>query len=115
MKQYIAQASNNELLQKSRLPIFTNEEIAMIKGTYDFFTLNYYAAYLVEATDVNDSYDDFHKKASDTKTKVYQDENWPKSPEFWLKVSKPILKIVTFCKLTFINIFHLFIFLSFFY
>ncbi|CAH1269389.1 LCTL [Branchiostoma lanceolatum] len=49
MKEYIAKRSAEEGLAKSRLPEFTCEEKAMLKGTADFLGLNYYTARLTSA------------------------------------------------------------------
>ncbi|CAH1106424.1 unnamed protein product [Psylliodes chrysocephalus] len=47
VKDRIAQRSKSQNLTKSRLPSFTREEIAFIKGTQDYLGLNYYYTYLV--------------------------------------------------------------------
>ncbi|XP_019629795.1 PREDICTED: lactase-phlorizin hydrolase-like [Branchiostoma belcheri] len=49
MKEYIGKRSAEEGLAKSRLPEFTAEEKAMLKGTADFLGLNYYTARLTSA------------------------------------------------------------------
>ncbi|XP_035679689.1 cytosolic beta-glucosidase-like [Branchiostoma floridae] len=49
MKEYVAKRSAEEGLAKSRLPEFTTEEKAMLKGTADFLGLNYYTARLTSA------------------------------------------------------------------
>lgn len=88
MKRFIAEASFSEGYNKSRLPAFTDDESDYIKGTYDFFAVNYYSTYLIESADNENSYDFFTKKSSDSKSLVYQDEkNWPGSVAFWLKVT----------------------------
>ncbi|KAJ8982300.1 hypothetical protein NQ317_001160 [Molorchus minor] len=45
IKTVVAQNSEEEGLSKSRLPDFTDEEKAMMKGSYDFVALNYYTSY----------------------------------------------------------------------
>ncbi|XP_045513319.1 myrosinase 1-like [Pieris brassicae] len=44
----IAETSEKEGYSRSRLPTFTQEEIEFIKGTYDFYGLNYYTSRTVE-------------------------------------------------------------------
>ncbi|XP_047505951.1 myrosinase 1-like [Pieris napi] len=44
----IAEISAKQGYSRSRLPEFTQEEIEFIKGTYDFYGLNYYTSRLVE-------------------------------------------------------------------
>ncbi|KAJ0171321.1 hypothetical protein K1T71_012871 [Dendrolimus kikuchii] len=46
-EKYMAEKSRNQGYTKSRLPEFTEEEIELCKGTYDFFGLNFYVARLV--------------------------------------------------------------------
>ncbi|KAG5889224.1 hypothetical protein JTB14_018647 [Gonioctena quinquepunctata] len=49
MKTRVAMRSKAEGFSKSRLPEFTEEEKAYLKGTHDFFGLNIYTGYLVKA------------------------------------------------------------------
>ncbi|CAH0717626.1 unnamed protein product, partial [Brenthis ino] len=44
IEKLVEEKSKEEGLTQSRLPAFTEEEIDFIKGTYDFFGLNYYTA-----------------------------------------------------------------------
>ncbi|XP_047540272.1 myrosinase 1-like [Vanessa atalanta] len=48
IEKIIAEKSKKEGLSKSRLPPFTQEEIDFVKGTYDFFALNYYTSRTVK-------------------------------------------------------------------
>lgn len=48
MIQIVDERSKLEGFSTSRLPKFTDEEVALIKGTSDFYSLNTYATYLVE-------------------------------------------------------------------
>lgn len=47
----IAERSKLEGFPTSRLPSFTEEEIEYIKGTSDFFGINYYSGFMVQYTD----------------------------------------------------------------
>lgn len=49
MKYRVALRSASEGYNQSRLPEFTNEEIAYIRGTYDFFALNFYTSEMNQA------------------------------------------------------------------
>ncbi|KAM5194737.1 cytosolic beta-glucosidase-like isoform 2-T2 [Mantella aurantiaca] len=53
MKSMISQKSKEEGLTSSRLPEFTEEEKAMIKGTADFFCLNYYTTRNIKPLDTS--------------------------------------------------------------
>ncbi|XP_045514117.1 myrosinase 1-like [Pieris brassicae] len=47
VEKYIAEKSAREGYTRSRLPPFTDEEIDLIKGTFDFYAFNYYTGRLV--------------------------------------------------------------------
>ncbi|XP_068624871.1 myrosinase 1-like [Battus philenor] len=47
LEQIIAENSKRQGYARSRLPPFTQEEIDLIKGTYDFYGLNYYTSRIV--------------------------------------------------------------------
>ncbi|CAH4023452.1 unnamed protein product [Pieris brassicae] len=49
VEKYIAEKSAREGYTRSRLPPFTDEEIDLIKGTFDFYALNYYTGRLVRS------------------------------------------------------------------
>ncbi|CAH4023456.1 unnamed protein product [Pieris brassicae] len=49
IEKHIAEKSRREGYTRSRLPPFTNEEIDLIKGTFDFYALNYYTSRLVRS------------------------------------------------------------------
>ncbi|CAK1543621.1 unnamed protein product [Leptosia nina] len=47
LEKQIAEKSAREGYKRSKLPAFTKEEIEFIKGTYDFYAVNYYTSRLV--------------------------------------------------------------------
>ncbi|XP_026762202.2 myrosinase 1 [Galleria mellonella] len=47
IEEIIAEKSKKEGYPRSRLPAFSNEEINLIRGTYDFYALNYYTSRVV--------------------------------------------------------------------
>ncbi|XP_028172587.1 myrosinase 1-like isoform X2 [Ostrinia furnacalis] len=47
LEKFIAEKSIKEGFRRSRLPAFTNEEIELIRGTYDFYGLNHYTSKVV--------------------------------------------------------------------
>ncbi|XP_071963681.1 lactase/phlorizin hydrolase-like [Antedon mediterranea] len=83
MKEYIAEKSAMQNYTKSRLPEFTDEEKAYIKGTGDFFGLNHYssvyAVNVVTNTDTGNYW-------TDQDIGSWKDESWPGSASSWLKV-----------------------------
>ncbi|XP_077295381.1 myrosinase 1-like [Arctopsyche grandis] len=83
MKDVIAQKSLQQGYPRSRLPEFTTEEIAQIRGTCDFFGLNHYTTNLVRMqtnASKEPSYFD------DQFTEILQDPTWLSSASPWLKV-----------------------------
>lgn len=78
--------SNRSLLQgfeTSRLPTFTSEEVERIKGTADFFGLNFYTAVKIgnQVADLGTiSWD------SDASILYWWDPAWPSAASYWLKV-----------------------------
>uniref|UniRef100_A0A8C5LYM6 Cytosolic beta-glucosidase n=1 Tax=Leptobrachium leishanense TaxID=445787 RepID=A0A8C5LYM6_9ANUR len=83
MKVEVSKRSKEQGLQNSRLPEFTNEEKVMMKGTADFFCLNYYTTRMIKpcsATNEEPSYD------SDMAAEGVKDPEWPVSGIEWLAV-----------------------------
>ncbi|XP_077298459.1 myrosinase 1-like [Arctopsyche grandis] len=84
MKDRVAQKSLEQGYSRSRLPEFTPEEIAYIRGTYDFFGLNHYTTTLVRMPTMRSI-----AKANfwdDVGTEGFPDPSWPGSASSWLKV-----------------------------
>ncbi|KAJ8963825.1 hypothetical protein NQ314_005356 [Rhamnusium bicolor] len=85
MKARIAMRSELEGFSSSRLPKFTKDEIAYIKGTYDYLGLNSYSSYLVaavpEPTIGNPSWED------DTGAPEFQDPSWEGAASHWVKLT----------------------------
>ncbi|XP_043918017.1 cytosolic beta-glucosidase-like [Protopterus annectens] len=83
MKSRIQNLSKSQGLSSSRLPEFTEDEKRMIKGTADFFALNYYTTRKVsyeESTCFGPSF------LGDQATKESTDSSWPVMEPFWLAV-----------------------------
>lgn len=82
MKHNVAMKSREEGRNVSRLPVFTEEEIKMNRGAFDFFGLNHYTSqYVVHNHDNRYTYEG----DQDLYTKV--DDCWPGSKASWLKVN----------------------------
>ncbi|RZC38233.1 Glyco hydro 1 domain containing protein, partial [Asbolus verrucosus] len=80
----IVDRSLKEGFLKSRLPEFTPEEIAYIKGTHDFLAVNSYTTNLVKwCEDYGIGYPSWDADTSVTK---YQNASWDDSASIWLKV-----------------------------
>lgn len=89
----IAAMSNTQGFKKSRLPQFTHEEIARIRGTSDFFGINHYTTVLVSRNSRNNSAN-FSVPGFNHDMGVVEeaDPNWPTSGSIWLRVSKIIFR-----------------------
>lgn len=85
----IGELSRRQGFTKSRLPVFTDEEIKMIHKTSDFFGINSYTSVLVTSNvdETNPGKHPVPSFAHDMGTIESQDENWPKSGSVWLRVS----------------------------
>lgn len=84
MKQYIAERSKIEGFPRSRLPVFTSEEVNYIKGTTDYLGLNHYTTLLAS-----------HSKPypigwptllGDCQITADFDPSWPGAASEWLKI-----------------------------
>ncbi|XP_059091138.1 cytosolic beta-glucosidase-like [Tigriopus californicus] len=84
MRQKIDAKSQEQGFEKSRLPEFTAEESAEIKGSFDFLGINHYTTHIVypEIGSIDEvSY------FLDDDTTDYQDSNWYPSASSWLYVT----------------------------
>ncbi|XP_023019417.2 cytosolic beta-glucosidase [Leptinotarsa decemlineata] len=81
----IAKYSKAQGFKQSRLPAFSQEEIELIKGTYDFLAVNHYTTYMVSALeDPNHvggvSWDE------DSGVNSYQKSTWKTAAIDWFKI-----------------------------
>lgn len=82
----VDEKSKAQNFTRSRLPKFTPEEVAYIRGTADFFGLNHYTTYLLSMADKEVGAIPSHE--NDVGIVRVQDPNWPsKSASKWLRVS----------------------------
>ncbi|XP_023019415.2 cytosolic beta-glucosidase [Leptinotarsa decemlineata] len=72
----IARFSKAQGFNESRLPPFSDEEVALIKGTYDFIALNHYTSYMASAiTDPNHVGEVSWEE--DSGVNIYKKSTWP--------------------------------------
>ncbi|KAL1514216.1 hypothetical protein ABEB36_003507 [Hypothenemus hampei] len=83
----VANRSKLEGYSFSRLPVFTQEEIDYINGTFDFFALNIYTSSIVEYTDEWPISQPTVWLDQGTITSV--DPSWPVSESSWLTSDPP--------------------------
>lgn len=83
----VGNRSQLEGLEKSRLPEFSLEEIDYIKGTYDYYAINYYVTLLVESRYKEDDLPGNASYYIDRGYHDYSDPSWPHSnASTWLTV-----------------------------
>lgn len=81
MRNHVDEASAKEGLATSRLPQFTQDEVAEIINTMDFIGLNHYTTEYIEHQDRSDfGYD------GDQNVARSFDDSWPESSATWLRV-----------------------------
>ncbi|XP_045173370.2 lactase/phlorizin hydrolase-like [Mercenaria mercenaria] len=83
MRHVVDKRSREEGRNESRLPVFTEEEIKMNSGSYDFFGLNHYTTQYVRHNP--DNRRENYEGDQDLYTKT--DDCWPGSKAGWLKVN----------------------------
>ncbi|GLG98608.1 Putative lactase-phlorizin hydrolase [Gryllus bimaculatus] len=83
MRERVAANSAKEKLRRSRLPVFTQEEINYIKGTADFFGLNHYTTNYAEEGEEGKT----PSADRDAGAIITQNQSWPSSGSDWLKVT----------------------------
>uniref|UniRef100_A0A6P7GSX6 beta-glucosidase n=1 Tax=Diabrotica virgifera virgifera TaxID=50390 RepID=A0A6P7GSX6_DIAVI len=78
----VAEFSKKQGFKESRLPAFSDEEIELIKGTYDYLAVNHYTSFMVKARaepTLIVSWDD------DAGVDVYQKSTWETAAIDWFK------------------------------
>ncbi|XP_058829746.1 lactase/phlorizin hydrolase-like isoform X2 [Topomyia yanbarensis] len=87
MRYRIGNFSALQGFSKSRLPVFTREEIDRIRGTADFFGLNTYTTRLVSKnSELNEANYTIPSNEHDTGVLLSIDPRWPSVETSWLKV-----------------------------
>ncbi|XP_030752209.1 myrosinase 1-like [Sitophilus oryzae] len=84
MRQRVDERSKLQNLTESRLPTFTDEEKAELKGSYDFLTINMYTTDLAKWRDDDPVGDP--SIYDDTGVTTYQPDDWEKTVSNWFKV-----------------------------
>lgn len=102
MRQRIDELSRKQNFPRSRLPVFTAEEVKSIRGTVDIIGLNTYSAYLV--SEGHSKVDKTPSFQNDMNVSLRQDPTWPRSNSSWLRdVPWGFRKILNWIKETYNN------------
>lgn len=99
MRTLIANRSAAQGFARSRLPSFTDEEKASLKGAYDYFAINNYGASLAKAPQ-NRSLADISYLA-DQEVESYKSPSWPRTAVSNVKNPQFIFTHRSVCILTF--------------
>ncbi|CAG4967222.1 unnamed protein product [Parnassius apollo] len=83
LSEIVAQKSIEQGYPRSRMPEFTDEEKAFVKGAADFFGVNHYTTVLISATE-NLNEHVVPSLSDDVGTGNYVPDDWPKSASSWL-------------------------------
>ena len=84
MRERIDRISAQEGFTDTRLPRFTPEEVALLKGSSDFLGLNHYTTLLCAmGQDVDTPYPSLNK---DIGVYCFHDDSWESAASVWLKV-----------------------------
>ena len=73
--------------QKSRLPVMNDQEKTIIKGTHDFFGLNFYRSQLVKNKCFLNSLQTLQTYDTDKDTVELMDHSWPGTDASWLRMT----------------------------
>ncbi|XP_067010250.2 myrosinase 1-like [Anabrus simplex] len=83
VRELVDKKSKAEGRTRSRLPVFSKEMVEYIRGTYDYFGLNYYSSKLVTSGETGEN----PSRERDAEVVISFDPSWPASPvTSWLKV-----------------------------
>lgn len=94
----IGELSKKQGFSKSRLPVFTDDEIKMIHNTSDFFGINSYTSLLITTNDdvKNPANHKLPSFQHDMGVIESQDDSWEESGSPWLRVSYSLVIFYTF-------------------
>ncbi|KPI95176.1 Lactase-phlorizin hydrolase [Papilio xuthus] len=84
MKQRINEISKRQNFPRSRLPVFTQEELVSLRGSSDFLGLNHYTTCLVAAG--NGKIYPQPSFYTDMGVLISQNPDWPRTNSTWLRV-----------------------------
>ncbi|CAG9559661.1 unnamed protein product [Danaus chrysippus] len=83
VRKRIDDMSRNQGFARSRLPSFTPEEVAMVRGSSDFFGINHYTTYLMSNSSMEPGWT-VPSVDHDTGVKIEQSKEWPIPGAEWL-------------------------------
>lgn len=86
MKKNIYHKSAEQGFPRSRLPSLSAEEVRDIKGTSDFFGMNYYTSKLTYRDASLEGMYPIPSYMDDLSAVFEKDNTWPQSVAFWLQV-----------------------------
>ncbi|XP_072948168.1 myrosinase 1-like [Epargyreus clarus] len=87
IEEYIAKKSKEEGYARSRLPEFTPEEIELVKGTYDFYALNYYTGGTIRKARDGETIDPWPLSGlPELEAVIEKRPEWKKSEVYWFSV-----------------------------
>ncbi|XP_068624870.1 myrosinase 1-like [Battus philenor] len=104
IEKIIAENSRRQGYPRSRLPAFTKEEIEYIKGTYDFYGLNYYTSRVIRKARKGEVLDAWPVGSGIVELDAFMDidPSWKKSDLVWFAIHpEGIRKVMNWIKKTY--------------
>ncbi|CAH0747229.1 unnamed protein product [Diatraea saccharalis] len=99
LSERVAAKSTEQGYGWSRMPLFTDEDRDLVKGSFDFFGVNHYTAYLVSAAEEHKVQYPVPSLYDDSDSYTYTPDEWPQSASAWLKLApNSIYDAFTFLK-----------------
>ncbi|KAL0811771.1 hypothetical protein ABMA28_009204 [Loxostege sticticalis] len=100
LEKFIGEKSIKEGYRRSRLPPFTNEEIELVRGTYDFYGVNHYTSKLVRKPKPGESVSGWPMSGSDELGVVLDTRpEWESTTSWWFKANpKGFRKLLVWLK-----------------
>nr|AEW46866.1 seminal fluid protein CSSFP016 [Chilo suppressalis] len=87
LSERVAEKSAKQGYASSRMPSFTDEERDLVRGSFDFFGVNHYTAFLASAAKEHKTYYPVPSPYDDSDSSTYTPDDWPKSASGWLKLA----------------------------
>ncbi|VVD04216.1 unnamed protein product [Leptidea sinapis] len=85
VRERIDNMSISQGFARSRLPVFTPQEVEMVRGSSDFFGLNHYSTFLMSLSRMEDGWS-VPSMDHDIGVKMEHDPTWPTPGSDWLAV-----------------------------
>ncbi|XP_048001249.1 myrosinase 1-like [Leguminivora glycinivorella] len=87
LQRYMADKSKREGFSRSRLPAFTQDEIRLVKGSFDYYGLNHYTSRVVRAAVPGEPLQYMMQGIEEVEAALETRPHWGAAAASWLKVN----------------------------